>query len=164
MAAKRIHKPHRCAQESKRVDGRADDRKQEELHLKVPHPKIRRDARLLRVLGRIIATHVGTPRKCLTVWCSSRQCNTSIRLLGRREETENHPMVSSAKRAHAINPPEHQILPQLRVEKETMPVPEDAVEAQPDVETGERAGAKRHKERPVRRGRVVQIKSTWKHV
>ena len=41
VAAKRIHKPHRCAKESWRVDGRADDSKQEELHLKVPHPKIR---------------------------------------------------------------------------------------------------------------------------
>ena len=80
MAAKRIHKPHKCAQESKRFDGRADDRQQEELHLKVPHPKIRRDGRLLRVLGSLIATHVRTTRK-------SRPCSTvtSVRLLGRRE-------------------------------------------------------------------------------
>ena len=63
MAAKRIHKPHRRAQESKRIDGRADDRKQEEIHLKVPHPKIRRDARQLRVPGSLIATHVRTSRK-----------------------------------------------------------------------------------------------------
>ena len=69
MAAKRIHKLHRCAQESKRVDGRADDIKQEELHFKVPHPKIRRDARLLRVLGSLIATHVRTTRE-------SRPCST----------------------------------------------------------------------------------------
>ena len=37
MAPKRVHKLHRYAQESKRVDGRAHDREQEELHLKVPH-------------------------------------------------------------------------------------------------------------------------------
>ena len=70
VAAKRIHKPHRCAQESWRVDGRADDRKEEELHLNVRHPKIRRDARLLRVLGSLIAIHVRTMRRsrlCITV-------------------------------------------------------------------------------------------------
>ena len=69
MAAKRSHIHHMCAQESKRIDGRADDRKQEEIHLKVPHPKIRRDARLLNVLGSLIATHVRTTRK-------SRPCST----------------------------------------------------------------------------------------
>ena len=36
-----------------------------------------------------------------------------------------------------------------------MPVPEDAMEAQSDVETGTE---------PVRRGRIVQTKSTWKYV
>ena len=60
---KRIHKPHRCAEEFKRIDGRADDRKQEEMHLKVPHQKIRRDDRQLRVLGSLTATHVRTSRK-----------------------------------------------------------------------------------------------------
>ena len=45
-------------------------------------------------------------------------------------------MFSSAKRAHAIHPPVPQILSQLRVEMEMMPVPEDAMEAQPDVEMG----------------------------
>ena len=69
MAAKRIHKPHRCAQESWRVDGRADDSKQEELHLRVPHPKIRRDARLPTALGSFIAIHVRTMRR-------SRLCST----------------------------------------------------------------------------------------
>ena len=78
MAAKRIHKPHRCAQESKRIDGRADDRKQEEI-------QIRRDARLLRVLGSLIATHVRTTRKSRPCSTVRGQCNTSVRLLGRRE-------------------------------------------------------------------------------
>ena len=41
----------------------ADDREQEEVHLKVPHPKVRRDARQLRVLGSFIATHDNVPRK-----------------------------------------------------------------------------------------------------
>ena len=55
-------------------------------------------------------------------------------------------MFSSAKRAHAIHPPVPQILSQLRVEMEMMPVPEDAMEAQPDVDMGTesvRSGAKR---------------------
>ena len=37
------------------------------------------------------------------------------------------PMFSSAKRAHAIHPPVHQILSQLRVEMEMMPVPADGI-------------------------------------
>ena len=55
-------------------------------------------------------------------------------------------MFSSAKRAHAIHPPVLQILPKLRVEMEMMPLPEDATEAQPDVEMGTesvRGGTKR---------------------
>ena len=55
-------------------------------------------------------------------------------------------MFSSAKRAHAIHPPVPQILSQLHVEMEMMSVPEDAMEAQPDVETGTepvRSGTKR---------------------
>ena len=43
-------------------------------------------------------------------------------------------MFSSAKRDQAIHLPVPQILSQLRVEMEMMPVPEDAMEAQPDVE------------------------------
>ena len=60
-------------------------------------------------------------------------------------------MFTSAKRAHAIHPPVHQIQSQLRVEKEMMPVPEDAMEAQPDVETGTE---------PVRSG-TKTASSTW---
>ena len=92
--------------------------------------------------------------KVLTVWSSSRQCNTSIRLLGMKRGAEDHPMFSSAKRAHAIHLPEPQILPRLRVEMEMMPVPEDAMESQPDVETGTE---------PVRSG-TTQTNSTWKRV
>ena len=55
-------------------------------------------------------------------------------------------MFSSAKRAHASHPPVPQILSQLRVEREMMPVPENAMEAQPDVETETENGAKKHKE------------------
>ena len=51
MAAKCTHKLYRCAQESKGIGEGADDREQEEVHLKVPHLKVRRDARQLRVLG-----------------------------------------------------------------------------------------------------------------
>ena len=60
-------------------------------------------------------------------------------------------MFSSAKRAHAIHPPVPQILSQLQVEMEMMPVPEDAMEAQPDVEMGTE---------PVRSG-TKRISSTW---
>ena len=56
---------------------------------------------------------------------------------GTKRGAEDHPM-SSAKRAHAIHPPVPQILSQLRVEMEMMPVPEDAME--------DRVGAKWHKE------------------
>ena len=55
-------------------------------------------------------------------------------------------MFSSAKRDHAIHPLVPQILSQFRVEVEMTPVPEDAMEAQPDVETGTepaRSGTKR---------------------
>ena len=65
---------------------------------------------------------------------------------GTKRGAEDHWMCSSVKRAHAIHPPVPQILSQLRVEKEMMPVPEDAMEAQPDVETGTepvRGGTKR---------------------
>ena len=60
-------------------------------------------------------------------------------------------MFSAAKRAHAVHPPVPQILSQLRVEKEIMPVPEDAMEAQSDVETGTE---------PVRSG-TKRVSSTW---
>ena len=65
---------------------------------------------------------------------------------GTKRGAEDHPMFSSAKRAHAINPPVPQILSQLRVEMEMMPVPEDAMEAQPDVDMeteSVRSGTKR---------------------
>ena len=55
-------------------------------------------------------------------------------------------MISSAKRTHAIHPPVPQILSQLRVEMEMVPVSEDAMEAQPDVEMvteSVRSGTKR---------------------
>ena len=39
------------------------DREQEEVHLKVPHSKLRRNARQLRVLGSFIAKHGNVPRK-----------------------------------------------------------------------------------------------------
>ena len=58
-----IHKLHRCAQESKKIGEGADDREQEEVQLKVPHPKVRRNARQLRVLGSFSATHDNVPRK-----------------------------------------------------------------------------------------------------
>ena len=74
-------------------------------------------------------------------------------------------MFSSAERAHAIHPPLPQILSQLRVEMEMMPVPKDAMEAQPDVEMGTRQSRCEVAQRePVRRGRIVQTRSTWKHV
>ena len=63
MAAKCIHKLHRCAQESKGIGEGADDKEQEEVHLKVHHPKVRRDGRQLRVLGSFIAAHDNVPRK-----------------------------------------------------------------------------------------------------
>ena len=63
MVVKRILILHRCAQESKRIGERADDREQEEVHLKVPHPKIRRDARQQSVLRSLIATQDNVPRK-----------------------------------------------------------------------------------------------------
>ena len=63
MAAKCIHKLYRFSQESKGIGEGADDREQEEVHLKVAHPKVRRDARQLGVLGRFIATHDNVPRK-----------------------------------------------------------------------------------------------------
>ena len=66
--------------------------------------------------------------------------------VGMKRGAEDNPMFSSANRAHAIHPPVPQILSQLHVEMEMMPVPEDAMEAQPDVETGTklvRSGAKR---------------------
>ena len=81
MVAKRSHKPHRCAQESKRIDGRTVTENRKKIHLKVPHPKIRRNVRLLRVPGSPIATHVRTTRK-------SRPCSKL--------------MFSLAKGAHAI--------------------------------------------------------------
>ena len=55
-------------------------------------------------------------------------------------------MFSSEQGAHAIHPPVSQILSQLRVEMEIMPVPEDAMEAQPEVEMrteSVRSGTKR---------------------
>ena len=60
-------------------------------------------------------------------------------------------MFSSEKRAHAIHPPAPQILSQLRVEMEMMPVPKDAMEAQPDVEM---------KTKSVRSG-TKRASSTW---
>ena len=66
--------------------------------------------------------------------------------VGVKRCAEVNPMFSSAKRAHAIHPPVPQILSQLRGEMEMMPVPEDSVEAQPDVEMGTesvRSGTKR---------------------
>ena len=97
MAAKRIHKPHRCAQQSKRVDRRADDRKQEELHLKVPHPKIRRDARLVKVLGSLIPIHVRTTRRSrLAVQFEAVQYIHQI--AGTKRGAQDHPVFSSGER------------------------------------------------------------------
>ena len=57
MAAKRFHKLHKCAQESKSIGERADDREQEESHLKIPHPKIQHSrvfsVHMLQVCGHI---------------------------------------------------------------------------------------------------------------
>ena len=53
---------------------------------------------------------------------------------GTKRGAEDHPMLSSAQRAHAIHPPVHQTLSQVHVETEMMSVPEDAMEAQPNVE------------------------------
>ena len=55
---------------------------------------------------------------------------------GTKRGAEDHPMFSPAKRAHAIHLRVPQILSQLHVEMEMMSVPEDAMEPQPDVETG----------------------------
>ena len=54
---------------------------------------------------------------------------------GTKGGAEDHPMFSPAKRAHAIHPPVPQILSQLHVEMEMMPVPEDAMEALPGTES-----------------------------
>ena len=68
------------------------------------------------------------------------------------KHVEDNPVFSSTKRAHAIHPPVPQILSQLRVEKENMPVPEDAMEAQPDVEM----------ETELVRSGTRRASSTWK--
>ena len=60
-------------------------------------------------------------------------------------------MLSSAKRTHEIHPPVTQVLLQLRVEMEMVPVPEDAMGAQLDVEMGPE---------PVRSG-TKRASSTW---
>ena len=146
QAAKRIHKLHRCAQESKRVDGRADDRKQEELHLKVPHPKIRRDARLLRVLGSLIETHVRTTRK-------SRLCSTVRSSALHPSDCWDEERGGGSSDVFVSNPPVPQILPELHVEIEMMSVPEDAMKAQPDVEMETES---------VRRG-TTRTSSTWEN-
>ena len=56
-------------------------------------------------------------------------------------------MFSSAKRAHAIHPPvSPDLVRSCVVEMEMMPVPEDAMEAQPDVEMGTEPVRSGHKE------------------
>ena len=77
MAAKCIHKLHRCAQESKKIGEGADDKEQEEVHLKVLHPKVRRNARQLRVLGSFIATHDNVPKKIRAADQSKRDSSDS---------------------------------------------------------------------------------------
>ena len=134
MAARRIHKPHRRAQESKRIDGRADDSKQEEIHLKVPHPKIRRDARQLRVPGAS-SRHTSGRRESLDRAAQFDAAQHIHQTAGTKGGAEDHPMFSSEKRAHAIHPPVPQILSQLHVEMEMMPVPEGAMEALPGTES-----------------------------
>ena len=52
------------------------------------------------------------------------------------ERCGGQPDVFVSKESSCDSPPVPQILSQLRVEVEMMPVPEDAMEAQPDVEMG----------------------------
>ena len=62
----------RTARESKGIGEVAVDTEQEEVHLKVLHPKVRRGARQLRVLGSFIATHDNVPRKIRAAGQSKR--------------------------------------------------------------------------------------------
>ena len=69
------------------------------------------------------------------VWLSAMLCNTSPKPLGRREVQGDNPMLSSAKRAHAITLPVSWMLPQRDFEIGTMRVlvPEGAMEVELDV-------------------------------
>ena len=123
------------------------------VHLKVPHPKIRRDAGQPRVLGNLIARHTTTCRErferpinpnatpvipsavgdpspagdaASTKQRRATQPDTSKHVhqaVGMKRGAEANPVFSSAKRDQAIHPPVPQILSQLRVEMEMMPVP-----------------------------------------
>ena len=68
-------------------------------------------------------------------------------------------MFSSAKRVHAIHPPVPQILSQLRVE---MPVQKMRWRRSQMLKWGQSRCEVTQRE-PVRRGRIVQTRSTWKH-
>ena len=76
---------------------------------------------------------VSTRQQHATQLDTSKHVHRSVGVKRRAEVT---PMFSSAKRAHAFRPPEPQILSQLRGQMEMMPVPEDAMKAQPYVEMG----------------------------
>ena len=128
-----------------------DDRKQEEIHLKVPHPKIRRDARELRVFGSLIATHVRTSRKSCPCGPVRGSATHPSDCWDEERSGGSSDVSVSKERAHAIHPPSTQILSQLHVDMEMMSVTEDATEAQPDVEMGAES---------VRRG-TTRTSSTW---
>ena len=119
----------------RKLAGEPMTEKQEEIHLKVPHPKIRRDARLLGVLGSLIATHVRTTRK-------SRPCSpvrgSAIHpsYCWDEERGGGSSDVFVSKESSCDSPSDSQILSQLPVEMEMMSVSEEAMKAQPDVEIG----------------------------
>ena len=58
QSARRVHESHKCAQERGKVGVEADDGSQEEVRLKVFHPKEEWDVWLLRAQGSFIATGV----------------------------------------------------------------------------------------------------------
>ena len=70
-------------------------------------------------------------------------------------------MFSSAKRAHAIHPPVPQILSQLRVEMETCQCQKMRWRRSQMLKWAQSRCEVAQRE-PVRRGRIVQTRSTWK--
>ena len=111
---------------------------------------VRRDSRQLRVLGSL-SRHTPGRRESLDRATQFEAMKHTHQTAGTKRGAEDHPVFSSAKKAHAIHPPVPQILSQLHVEMEMMSVPEDAMKAQPDVEMGTES---------VRRG-TKRTSSTW---
>ena len=98
MTARRIREPHRCAQESDGIGGEADDGPREGVHLKVPHPKKRRDTRLLKVPR----SHASRRRERLDRVAQPETVQNVHQTAGTKRCAEDHPMSSSGKRAHTI--------------------------------------------------------------